>query len=107
MEFDYADFGALTLQLLYAWYTRYLSLELELALFVNALTANANACIQENSSKIEVGSVANLTVFDAQATWVLDASSNKSLSKNSHQYDQTLKGKVIAVFNNNHTHLNK
>ncbi len=107
LEFDYADYGALTLQLLYVWYIRYLSSELELSLFVNALTTNANACIQENSPKIEVGSVANLTVFDSKATWVLDASSNKSLSKNSHQYNQTLKGKVVAVFNNNHTHLNK
>ena len=107
MEFDYADYGALTLQLLYAWYIRYLSSDLELSLFVNAITANANVCIQEDLPKIEVGAVANLTVFDSKATWVLDASSNKSLSKNSHQYNQTLKGKVIAVFNNNHTHLNK
>jgi dihydroorotase len=44
---------------------------------------------------------ANLTLFDPEHTWILDEKSNFSKSRNSPWFGRELKGKTIAVFNNN------
>lgn len=47
----------------------------------------------------EVGSVANLVIFDRNQEWVYDATTNKSKCANSPVFGQTLVGKVRAVIN--------
>jgi dihydroorotase len=106
VEFDYADYGALSIQLVYAWYNQFLSKELELDQFINAITKGANHSISENSTTIAIGAEANLTVFDANASWRFDTSTNKSVSKNSHAWNQEQIGKVVAVFNNKVVNIN-
>lgn len=100
VEFDYADFGALSLQMVYAWYTKYLQKDLALSKFVEKLTTGPNICLQEKSSTIEVGQEANITVLDQATNWVFDASTNHSVSKNTHEWNKELSGKIVAVFNN-------
>lgn len=51
--------------------------------------------------KFEIGELANLVVFDMEATWNFDAESNKSKGTNNPLLGQVLKGKVNLVINNN------
>lgn len=51
--------------------------------------------------KFEIGELANLVVFDMEATWNFDAASNKSKGTNNPLLGQVLKGKVNLVINNN------
>lgn len=51
--------------------------------------------------KLEIGELANLVVFDMEATWNFDAESNKSKGTNNPLLGQVLKGKVNLVINNN------
>jgi dihydroorotase len=100
VEFDYADFGALSLQMVYAWYSKYLQKDLALSKFVEKLTTGPNICLQEKASTLEVGQEANITVLDQATNWVFDASTNHSVSKNTHEWNKELSGKIVAVFNN-------
>ncbi|MFN8889417.1 MAG: dihydroorotase, partial [Cyclobacteriaceae bacterium] len=51
--------------------------------------------------KIEEEAKANLTLFDPNAEWTFTAKSNQSKSKNSPWIEKELKGRAVAVFNNN------
>ena len=51
--------------------------------------------------KFEKGELANLVVFDMEATWTYDVKSNKSKGINNPLMGQELKGKVSLVINNN------
>lgn len=51
--------------------------------------------------KFEIGELANLVVFNMEATWNFDAESNKSKGTNNPLLGQVLKGKVNLVINNN------
>lgn len=51
--------------------------------------------------KFEKGELANLVVFDMDATWTFDAQRNKSKGTNNPLMGQELKGKVNLVINNN------
>lgn len=50
--------------------------------------------------KVELreGLIVNLVLFDPEARWVLDNSTNRSRSRNTPWFGKTLKGKVEAVF---------
>lgn len=106
VEFDYADFGALTAQQVYPWYAKYLSEQIDITRFIVALTEGPNEVIGEKMSVIAAGNEANLTIFDSKASWVLDAASNRSYSKNSHELGNKQLGKVVAVLNNKNIHIN-
>lgn len=100
VEFDYADTGALSLQLVLPWYIKYLSKAIDKDVFINALTAGPGRILGLPESKIDEGEVATLTVVDAKAQWAFDKETNKSDSKNSHEWGQEQQGKVLAIFNN-------
>jgi dihydroorotase len=105
VEFDYADEGALSLQLVYSWYLKYLSKELDFEVFVSKLTLDARAVLGIESTELTEGAVANLSVFDAKASWEMNSKTNKSLSRNTHEWNKTLTGKAVAVFNNKKVNL--
>jgi dihydroorotase len=50
---------------------------------------------------IENGATANFTVYSLKESWLYDATTNKSKSKNSPLLNQQLTGKVKLVYNNN------
>jgi dihydroorotase len=100
VEFDYADTGALSLQFVLAWYYQYLQQDLDITTLVNALTAGPRAILGLSNSSIQEGEKANLVVFDAEKKWTFNEKSNKSISKNTHLWQKELKGKAIAIFNN-------
>ncbi|RKO72961.1 dihydroorotase [Sphingobacterium puteale] len=51
--------------------------------------------------QIKAGAMANLVLFDPAKSWNFDEKTNKSKSKNSPLFGQTLKGAVELVINNN------
>jgi dihydroorotase len=98
MEFDYADYGSLTLQQLFAWYVEYLAEDMSAEQFVKAVTQGPDTALGMEHHTLQVGDLANLTVVDKTAEWVLDSTTNKSLSKNTHTWNAKLTGKVKAIF---------
>jgi len=106
LEFDLAEFGVTGLQTVYPVLN---SLEdlLDLNLLIEKITISPRAILHLPIPEIKVGSPANLTVFDPEQEWVLDDHSNQSKSRNSPFYNQTLRGKVAAVFNNGKWEINR
>lgn len=51
--------------------------------------------------QIKAGAIANLVLFDPAKSWTFNEKTNKSKSKNSPLFGQTLKGAVELVINNN------
>lgn len=54
---------------------------------------------------LEEGAPANFVMFDPAAGWSFDENTNRSKSKNSPFFGQTLVGKVTFAINNNHVYL--
>jgi dihydroorotase len=105
VEFDYAEEGALSLQLVYSWYLKHLAKEIDFETFVARLTTDARNVLGVETSSIAEGEIANISVFDAALDWKLDNATNKSTSRNSHEYNKILRGKAIAVFNDKKVNL--
>ena len=105
VEFDYADFGSLSLQFVYPWYLKYLSKNIDFEVFVERISSGARNVLNIENPRIQKGEIANITVFDAKKKWVFNQESNKSLSRNTHMWNQEIVGKVVAVFNENKVNL--
>ena len=105
VEFDYADFGSLSLQFVYPWYLKYLAKSIDLEVFIERITAGSRNVLHLDIPSIKPGEQANITVFDAKEKWVFNHETNKSLSRNTHMWNQEILGKVVAVFNENKVNL--
>ncbi|QSE95905.1 dihydroorotase [Fulvivirga lutea] len=99
LEFDLADFGITSLQTV-ASNLSALSEKVDMHLLIEKVTTNPRNLLGLDAATIEEGAEADLTLFDPNAKWKLNSSSNKSKSVNSPYFNQELKGKAIAVFNN-------
>ena len=99
LEFDRAEFGIITLQTFCAHLTA-LSKFVDWAILIEKVTAAPRKVLGLPIPRIKEDSVANLTLIDPEAKWVLNDESNFSKSKNSPWYGRELKGKTVAVFNN-------
>ena len=51
--------------------------------------------------KLEVGEPANITIFDTETEWICTPESIRSRSVNTPWLNETLRGRAIAVYNNN------
>jgi dihydroorotase len=98
VEFDVADFGVLGIQTLFSVINTYSELSLEL--IVEKIATNPRKLFGLEAVKIEVGQPANLTVFESENFSVFEENEIKSASKNSPFVGKKLKGKAVAVFNN-------
>ncbi len=101
VEFPYASFGAIGLETAYALSNMYLGGVTDIAQeqLVQWWAYHPRKRLGLDIPKISVGSPANLTLFDPQATWVYRGENIQSKSKNSPFLNQTLRGKVLAIFN--------
>ena len=97
VEFEIAEFGIIGLQTL-------LSISLKAGLspeqIVEKLAVNPRKILNLHIPLVQQGEKANLVLFDPEANWDFNETSNKSKSKNSPLFGHSLKGKVTAVFNN-------
>lgn len=102
LEFDLADFGLLGLQTVLPMLAKVAD-ELSWELLVDKLTSHPRDILGLDNKGIQEGAEACLTVFDPQASWTYDKSSNYSKSDNSPLFGQEVTGKVLAVVNNKQT----
>lgn len=70
-------------------------------LIVEKLSVGPRTVVKLPAPTLAVGEEANLTVFDPQYTWTLDASTNRSKSANSPFFGQVLHGGVTFVAHRN------
>ncbi|OOG20125.1 dihydroorotase [Sphingobacterium sp. CZ-UAM] len=68
---------------------------------VNSLSVRPRQILGLPVPEIKIGAMANLVLFDLAKSWNFDEKTNKSKSKNSPLFGQTLKGAVELVINNN------
>jgi dihydroorotase len=100
LEFDLADFGLINLQTFGANLVS-LSRSVDWDILIPKITSGPREILGLEIPKIEEGEKVNLTLFDPERTWTFDERSNLSRSKNSPWFGAELKGKAVAVFNNN------
>lgn len=97
-EFEAAKNGMIGLQTSFAVFNEVLP-ELSVEQIANLFTNNARKIFGLDSSGININAQATVTVFNKTSSTVLMKENNKSLSANSPFFNQSLKGKVIAVIN--------
>ncbi|RKE56758.1 dihydroorotase [Sphingobacterium detergens] len=68
---------------------------------VNSLAVRPRQILGLAIPQIREGAIANLVLFDLAKSWNFDEKTNRSKSKNSPLFGQTLKGAVELVINNN------
>lgn len=100
LEFDLAEFGMISLQT-FASNIASLSRMVDMDVLLEKVTIGPRKVLGMDLPKIEEDQKANLTLFDPEGTWILNEKTNASLSKNSPWFGREMKGKAIAVFNNN------
>ncbi len=104
LEFPYADFGAIGLQTAFALTNLALQNVFSLSLLIEKWTIGARKVLKIPIPKIEVGSNANLTIFEPNADFVLEKKDIRSISKNSPHIGEKLRGRVLGVVNKNQMH---
>lgn len=97
LEFDLAEFGTNNLQGFWPILNSVFGTELDQ--IIPAITSNPRQIVGLEHLKIEVGAKAELTIFDGETKWTLDASTNRSKSCYSPLWNQELTGKVWAIVN--------
>jgi dihydroorotase len=100
LEFDLAEFGITNLQTFGSNLTS-LSKMIEWDTLIERVTHGPRDVLKLETPRIEEDVKANLTLFDPNEEWTLDEKSNLSKSRNSPWFGKSVKGKAIAVFNNN------
>ncbi|WP_435579256.1 dihydroorotase [Gilvibacter sp.] len=100
-EFDHADFGTIGLECLFGATNKALGTEAA----VDALTG-LRAIFGINSTTIEEGQTADLSLFDPQETWTVDAKTLPSFSKNCIYHGHQLQGKAYGMILGEKYHLN-
>ncbi len=100
LEFDLADFGIISLQSFGSNLTA-LSKQVDWDILIDKVTTGPRALLNMEVPRIEADMKANLTLFDPERTWMLDEKTNHSKSRNSPWFGKELKGKAVAVLNNN------
>ncbi len=99
-EFDQAPFGIIGLEtaLPVALAKLVENGPLSLSKFVEKMATAPAKLLDLDAGTLQIGKSADVCVFDSNETWVLNAESIQSKSKNSPWLGQTLKGRVKATF---------
>ncbi len=99
-EFPYASFGAIGLETAFAASWSVLNNRLSVAEMVRLLAVRPRVRFGLPVPSVETGQVANLTIFDPNAEWIVDRSDIRSKSKNSPFIGRKLMGRVLAIIHN-------
>lgn len=100
VEFDLAEFGIINLQT-FASNLASLSRFVDMEVLIEKVTVGPREVLRLEMPKIDEDQKANLTLFDPGLVWTFNEKTNASRSKNSPWFGKELKGKAVAVFNNN------
>jgi dihydroorotase len=105
LEFDLADFGVLGLQTAFAVANTYAGLTA--TQLVDKFAIAPRRLLNLPEPGIEVGQVAELTIFSTSHSWTFSDGNNLSRSANSPFLGKELRGRALAVFNNSRMHIQK
>ncbi len=97
LEFPYAEFGMIGLETSFALCRSFLSKKLKVNDLVEKMSLAPRRILGLPIPKISPGELAELTVFDPDAAWVLEEKNIRSKSRNTPFVGQSLKGKVLGV----------
>ncbi len=97
-EFDLSAFGMTGLQTVFPIINTLLTNDLPLEFILEKITTVPRSLLRLDIPEIKEGAMADLTLFDPEARWVLDGQSNRSRSKNSPFWGKELKGRVCGTF---------
>ena len=100
IEFDNAAFGILGLETLFGLLGKYLSDKLTLEEIIEKISSNPRKIALKEILKIEEGEKANITLFDPELEWEFNKKDIKSKSINTPFIGEKLKGKALAIYNN-------
>jgi dihydroorotase len=100
VEFDHAEFGIINLQTVGSHLVT-LSQWVAWEDLIEKISVNPAHLIGIELPTIEPDAKANLTLFNPDSEWIFEEKNNYSKSKNSPWLGKKLKGRTVAVFNNN------
>lgn len=98
LEFDLAEFGVIGLETSFAALNMF-NTSLQLSQLIDKITTQPRRILGKENPKIEVGTMANLTVFSPSQTWTYQQEQIRSKSKNSPFIGQTFQGRAVAILN--------
>lgn len=100
LEFDLAEFGIIALQTVFPILNK-IENKITFSKILEKITKNPREILKINQPIIKEGAKANITFFDNESLWKFNDQSNKSKAINSPFFNQELKGRAVAVINNN------
>lgn len=100
LEFPYAEFGALGLETAYGVINTILCDQLDMENIVRILAYRPRSILGLPVPSIQEGVPANLTFFNPELKWKVEAARFFSKSSNTPLEGRVLKGKVLGVINN-------
>jgi len=106
VEFEYAKPGMIGLQTTLAILLKACQ-DISIDKLISLITEQPRKILGLEIPEIKEKEKACLTIFNTDEEWQFNEASNLSKSNNSPLYNQTLKGKVLMVINNNLIHINE
>jgi len=97
-EFDLAAFGMIGLQTVFPIINSVLTKDLPLEFLLEKITKVPRNLLRLDIPEIQEGAMADLTLFDPEARWLLHQQTNRSRSRNSPFWGKELKGRVYGTF---------
>lgn len=97
-EFDKASFGIINLQTAFS-VLQEVAPDLLITDMIDLFSHNARAIFNIPKNSIEVGEVAELTLFSTKDKFVLTKENNKSKSYNTSIFNRSLNGKILGTIN--------
>ena len=99
-EFNNAAFGIIGLESAFGLIGKYLREHLSLGEIIEKIAINPRELLQLESKNIEEGNTANLTLFNPDLEWEFQKKDIESKSINTPFLGERLKGKALAIYNN-------
>ena len=101
IEFDNAEFGVVGLETAFGLIFKNLERHLTITQIIDKISNNPRRILGLDINTIEEGNKANLTIFNPDIEWKIEENELLSKSKNSPFLGEKLKGKPLAIYNNN------
>tara|TARA_B100001057_G_scaffold374416_1_gene379036 strand:+ start:191 stop:1459 length:1269 start_codon:yes stop_codon:yes gene_type:complete len=101
IEFDNAEFGIIGLETAFGLIYKNLEKHLSINEIIEKISNNPRKILGLNNNSIEEGNKANVTIFNTEIEWTISEDEIISKSKNSPFVGEKLKGKALAIYNNN------
>ena len=101
IEFDNAANGIIALETAFGLLGKHILPKIDLGTLIEKIAINPRKILKIKEVIIKQGEDANITLFDPDLEWEFNSNDVKSKSMNTPFIGEQLKGKALAIFNNN------